>query len=88
MCSVAGCTFCAMMSGFGAFFMFFLGILIRNDYAFIGEWYKPEEGRGTPTEEQIHKASSNCFITGAIYIAFTIGASLLICYYKNKAKRL
>ncbi len=40
---------------------------------FIGEWYKPEEGRGTPTEEQIHKASSNCFITGAIYIAFTIG---------------
>lgn len=28
----AGCTFCAGTSLFGAFFMFMLGILIKNNY--------------------------------------------------------
>ncbi len=30
--SSAGCTFCTLMSGFGAFFMFFLGICISSGY--------------------------------------------------------
>ena len=39
---------------------------------FVGEWYVHEEGRGSPTHEQISTASRNCFITGGIYIAFTV----------------
>jgi hypothetical protein len=31
-CALAGCTFCSMTSAFGAFFMFLLGILIKNNY--------------------------------------------------------
>jgi hypothetical protein len=39
---------------------------------FIGEWFIPEEGRGSPTKEQTATAARNCFITGGIYIAFTV----------------
>ncbi len=31
-CSSAGCTFCSMVSAFGTFFMFLLGLLIKNNY--------------------------------------------------------
>ncbi|GFR51655.1 hypothetical protein Agub_g14088 [Astrephomene gubernaculifera] len=75
MCNPAGCTFCTLMSGFGAFFMFFLGICIKNNYEFVGEWYVHEEGRGSPTDDQITKAASSCFITGGVYIAFTVAQS-------------
>lgn len=30
--ALAGCTFCALISGFGTFFMFFLGICIKSGY--------------------------------------------------------
>lgn len=30
--SSAGCTFCSMVSAFGTFFMFLLGLLIKNNY--------------------------------------------------------
>ncbi|KAJ9507153.1 hypothetical protein QJQ45_004851 [Haematococcus lacustris] len=35
---------------------------------FVGEWYLPEEGRGSPTDAQISLAASNCFAVGGIYI--------------------
>ncbi|PNH00851.1 hypothetical protein TSOC_013302 [Tetrabaena socialis] len=54
---------------------------------FVGEWYERTEGRGSPTKEQIATASRNCFITGGIYVAFTVMASVLVCYYNKKAKR-
>ncbi|KAG2426513.1 hypothetical protein HXX76_011740 [Chlamydomonas incerta] len=87
MCSPAGCTFCTLISGFGAFFMFFLGICIGNNYEFVGEWYVHEEGRGSPTHEQITTAARNCYITGGIYIAFTVLAAVCVCYQNKKAKR-
>ncbi len=42
---------------------------------FVGEWYHPETGRGSPTAAQIATASANCFAVGGIYIGFTVMAS-------------
>ncbi|GLC47776.1 hypothetical protein PLESTB_000024500 [Pleodorina starrii] len=67
--------------------MFLLGICISNNYEYVGEWYKPEKGRGSPTPEQITEAAKNCFITGGIYIVFTVLAALCVCYQNKKAKR-
>jgi len=67
--------------------MFFLGIMISRNYEFVGEWYTPLSGRGSPTQEQIKEASKNCFVVGAIYIAFTVLASVCVCYQNKKAKR-
>ncbi|MEW5320464.1 MAG: hypothetical protein WDW38_011535 [Sanguina aurantia] len=87
MCNAAGCTFCGMMSAFGAFFMIFLGICIKSNYTYVGDWYVAEVGRGSPTPEQINTASSNCFITGGIYIGFTVMATCCVLYHNNKAKK-
>lgn len=67
--------------------MFLLGILISNNYEFIGDWYVHEKGRGSPTDAQIATASKNCFIVGGIYIAFTAAAAVCVCYQNRKAKR-
>ncbi|KAL6765409.1 hypothetical protein V8C86DRAFT_797143 [Haematococcus lacustris] len=88
MCNVAGCTFCTLMSVFGAFFMFFLGICIKSNYKFVGEWYLPEEGRGSPTDAQISLAASNCFAVGGIYIGFAVMAIGCVCWHGRKAKRM
>lgn len=86
MCNAAGCTFCAMISGFGAFFMFFLGICIKSGYQFVGEWYHPAS-EGAPTNEQTSKASGNCFAVGGIYLGFTLAAIGLTCFFERRAKR-
>ena len=52
----------------------------------VGEWYHPVAGQGTPTAEQISKASGNCFIVGAIYVGFTVLAILCVFYQKSRAK--
>lgn len=87
MCNVPCCTFCAMVSVFGTFFMFLLGILIKNNYQFIGEWYEPEEGKHAPSEEQISKASTSCFIVGGMYIGFLVFSLASVCFLRMKAKR-
>ncbi|KAG2485993.1 hypothetical protein HYH03_015315 [Edaphochlamys debaryana] len=85
MCNPVGCTFCALLSGFGAFFMFLLGICISNNYEFVGEWYSPPVG--SPSEAQIKKGATSCFITGGIYIGFTVMAAVCVCYQNKKLKR-
>jgi len=64
------------MSAFGAAFMAFLGVCIQHNYKFIGEWYMPEEGRGSPSGDQIKMASDNCFKVVYIYLAFMVFAAL------------
>lgn len=54
---------------------------------FVGEWYHPHEGQGSPTEEQTEAASKNCFAVGGIYLGFTVLAIVLTCYFDRKAKR-
>lgn len=88
MCNVAGCTFCAGASAFGAFFLFLLGILIKSNYQHIGEWYEPEPPHHAPTPEQIEKGARSCFITGAIYIGWTVFALGCVCFQNARAKRL
>lgn len=87
MCSPAGCTFCAGTSLFGAFFMFMLGILIKNNYQFIGEWYEKEEGHHAPTEEQIEEGSRSCFIVGGIYLGWVVFALFCVCIMSARGRR-
>jgi hypothetical protein len=88
MCNPAGCTFCAVISVFGTFFMFMLGILIQSNYAFIGEWYEPEShAGGAPSQEQIDIGAKNCFIVGAIYLGFVFFSLACVCYQNRKLKR-
>mmetsp|Transcript_12963 Transcript_12963/g.22883 ORF Transcript_12963/g.22883 Transcript_12963/m.22883 type:complete len:101 (+) Transcript_12963:107-409(+) len=94
MCSALGCTFCAFMSAFGTFFMFFIGICIKSGYEFVGEWYTPvrdhetdEPLQGSPTQEQTDKAAQSCFAVGGIYLGFTLLAIALTCYYNRRARR-
>eukprot|EP00798_Chlamydomonas_sp_ICE-L_P003804 gene3804-13874_t len=82
-----GCTFCSMISIFGACFMFFLGCVIKANYPYVGEWYEPEAGRGSPNELQIATAAKNCFIVMGIYLGFAVFSILCLFYFKSKAKR-
>ncbi|KAI8463007.1 MAG: hypothetical protein J3K34DRAFT_445632 [Monoraphidium minutum] len=86
MCGVAGCSICAGASIFSAFFMFLLGILIKNNYQFIGEWYEKEPPHYAPTEEQISEASRSCFIVGAIYIGWMVLAVGCVCFHSARSK--
>jgi len=88
MCNVAGCTFCAGTSIFAAFFMFLLGILIKNNYQYIGEWYEAEPPHHAPTREQIDAGSKSCFTVGAIYIGWAVFALGCVCFQNARAKRL
>lgn len=36
-------------------------LLRSHEYRYIGEWYIPEEGRGSPTGDQTQAAANNCF---------------------------
>ncbi|GAX74492.1 hypothetical protein CEUSTIGMA_g1941.t1 [Chlamydomonas eustigma] len=87
MCNAAGCTFCAGMSVFGAIFMAILGICIKANYPYVGEWYMPIGDRGSPTQAQIDQASGNCFIVMGIYMGFTVFAILCIWWFNKKASR-
>lgn len=84
-----GCTLCAGASIFSAFFMFLLGVLIKSNYQFIGEWYEAElPGHHAPTEDQIAEASRNCFIVGAIYLGWVALAVGCVCFHgaRNKVR--
>ncbi|KAF8072349.1 hypothetical protein HT031_000008 [Scenedesmus sp. PABB004] len=50
--------------------MFLLGVLIKNNYQFIGEWYEKEPPHHAPTAEQVAEGSRSCFIVGGIYLAW------------------
>lgn len=80
------CTFCAGLSAFGVFFMTMLGVLIRHNYQFIGEWYEPEGGRHAPTLEQQDAASKNCFLVAGIYLAWVVFATGCVCVQNGRAK--
>jgi len=80
------CTFCAGLSAFGVFFMTLLGVLIRRNYQFIGEWYEPEPGHHAPTLEQQDAASKNCFLVAGIYLGWAAFASLCVCVQNGRAK--
>ena len=54
---------------------------------YVGEWYHPEEGRGSPTQDQIDLASGNCFIVMAIYIGFTVMAIACLYWQKSRAAK-
>lgn len=76
------------MSIFGAFFMGLLGVLIKHNYMYIGEWFEPEvKGSGAPTEEQIESSSTNCFIVMAVYLGFLVLSLASICVLRAKSKR-
>lgn len=86
MCSPTMCTFCAGLSAFGVFFMTMLGVLIRHNYQFIGEWYEPEPGHHAPTQEQQDAASKNCFLVAGIYLAWVVFATGCVCVQNGRAK--
>jgi hypothetical protein len=52
----------------------------------VGEWYEPEHGKGTPTDEQRAVASKNCFIVGAVYLGWTVFAAVCICVQRARKK--
>mmetsp|Transcript_29948 Transcript_29948/g.88842 ORF Transcript_29948/g.88842 Transcript_29948/m.88842 type:complete len:86 (+) Transcript_29948:205-462(+) len=79
MCNPTACTFCALMSIFGAIMMFIVGILVSHNYPYLGEWYEPEEGHELPTDAQIATASTNCFTVMGIYMGFTVLALCCVC---------
>jgi hypothetical protein len=54
---------------------------------FIGEWYEKEPGHDAPTPEQISSASRNCFIVGAVYMAWLVFALGCVCVQSARAKR-
>jgi len=79
-----------MISVFGAIFMFIMGVCIKNNYKYVGEWYKPEElpvPRGSPTQAQIDEAAKNCFIVMAMYIGFTCMALACLFFMRSKGRR-
>jgi len=80
------CTFCAGLSAFGVVFMTGLGVLIRHNYQFIGEWYEAEPGHGAPTGEQRDAASSNCFLVAGIYLGWVAFATGCVCVQSGRAK--
>lgn len=53
---------------------------------YLGEWFHPVDGQGTPTAEQIAEASSNCFTVMGIYIAFSVLALLTLCWQRRGAR--